>query len=150
MKKALITLVTVFVCLTSNIAFGQDVKDVEIVHLTKEMFLKEIWNYEKNPQEFIYEGKKPCIIDFYASWCGPCRMFSTTLQQIANEYKGKVICYKVNTEEQKELSAIFGVRSIPAILFVPKKGKPQMGMGNLPKETVIQAINEVLLTENKK
>ena len=150
MKKALITLVTVFVCLTSNFAFGQDVKDVEIVHLTKEMFLKEIWNYEKNPQEFIYEGKKPCIIDFYASWCGPCRMFSTTLQQIANEYKGKVICYKVNTEEQKELSAIFGIRSIPAILFVPIKGKPQMGMGNLPKETVIQAINEVLLTDNKK
>lgn len=121
--------------------------DVEIIHLTKEIFMKKVWNYEKNPKEWIYEGDKPCIIDFYADWCGPCRQFAPTLQNIANEYEGKLYCYKINIDEQKELAAVFGVKSIPSILFVPKEGQSQMAMGNMPKETVIKAIEEVLLVK---
>ena len=123
--------------------------NVEIIHLTKADFLKHVWNYEKHPKEWTYEGKKPCIIDFFANWCGPCRQFSTTLQSVANEYKNKIVCYKINIDEQKELASLFGVKSIPSILFVPKEGQPQMALGNIPKEKVEEIIKDVLLNSGK-
>lgn len=115
-------------------------------HLTKETFLNKVFNYEKN-QEWKFEGERPCVIDFYADWCGPCKMVSPVLEELAKDYEGKLDVYKVNTEEELELAAAFGIRSIPSILFVPATGQPQMAMGALPKETFIKAFKEVLGVE---
>ncbi|MFW5700907.1 MAG: thioredoxin [Cyclobacteriaceae bacterium] len=115
-------------------------------HLTKETFQEKVFNYEKN-KEWQYEGDVPCIIDFYADWCGPCKMIAPILEELSKEYEGKIKIYKVDTEKEQELAAVFGIRSIPSILFVPKKGEPQMAMGALPKQSLEKAINEILLTE---
>lgn len=120
---------------------------VEIIHLTNETFKQKVFNYETN-EDWKYEGTTPCIIDFYADWCRPCKIIAPILEELAIEYDGKIIIYKVNTEEERELSGTFGIRSIPALLFVPVKGLPQMVQGALPKESFIQAIEEVLLKHN--
>ncbi len=120
----------------------------KVVHLTTETFKQKVFNYEAN-QEWKYEGTVPCIVDFYADWCGPCKRVAPILDELAKEYEGKIIIYKVNTEEQRELSAAFGIRSIPTILFVPVEGQPQAAQGALPKETLEKAISEVLLQEKK-
>jgi thioredoxin 1 len=112
-------------------------------HLTKETFLKKVFDYEKN-KEWKFEGGKPCIIDFYADWCGPCKMVAPILEELATEFEGKMDVYKVNTEEEQELAGAFGIRSIPSFLFVPINGQPQMAMGALPKETFVKAFKEVL------
>lgn len=114
-------------------------------HLTKEDFLAKVANYEQNPTEWKYLGDKPCIIDFYANWCGPCKMVAPILEELSEEYKDHIYIYKVNTEEQEELAAAFGIRSIPSILFCPMNAQPQMAQGALPKNTFKQAISEVLL-----
>ncbi|MHB2153573.1 thioredoxin [Calditrichota bacterium GD2] len=114
-----------------------------VQHLTKEDFLKKVFNYEEN-QDWKYEGDKPCIIDFYADWCQPCKIVSPILDELSEEYAGKVDFYKIDTEVEQELAAIFGIRSIPSILFVPMNDRPQMAVGALPKETLKQAITEVL------
>ena len=112
-------------------------------HLTKETFQAKVYNYEAN-KDWKFEGDKPCIIDFYADWCGPCKQVAPVLEDLAKEYEGKVDIYKIDTEDQQELAAAFGIRSIPSILFVPQDEKPQMSMGALPKETFVKAIKEVL------
>jgi thioredoxin 1 len=117
-----------------------------VEHLTKEMFLNKVFNYEKN-KEWKYEGEKPCIIDFYADWCGPCKAVAPVLEELAKEYNGKINVFKINTEEEQELASAFGIKSIPSILFVPSDGKPQMAMGALPKETFVKAIKDVLDVE---
>jgi len=116
-------------------------------HLTKETFLEKVFNYEKN-QEWKFEGELPCLIDFYADWCGPCKMVAPILEELSKEFDGKVNIYKVNTEVEQELAAAFGIQSIPSLLFCPKEGKPQMAMGALPKQAMTDAINEVLLASN--
>lgn len=113
-------------------------------HLTKATFLTKVFDYE-NKQEWEFSGERPCIIDFYADWCAPCRMVAPILEELAEEYKGKVDIYKIDTEAEQELAAVFGIRSIPSILFVPMNDKPQMAAGALPKESFVQAINEILL-----
>ncbi len=113
-------------------------------HLTKETFLKKVFNFEAN-KDWKFEGELPCIIDFYADWCQPCKMVAPILEELSEEYKGKVNIYKVDTEQEVELAGAFGIRSIPSILFCPKDGQPQMAMGALPKETFKQAIADVLL-----
>lgn len=113
-------------------------------HLTKESFLTKVFNYEKN-QDWKFEGELPAIIDFWAPWCGPCKMVGPVLDELSEEYKGKVNVYKVNTDEEQELGAVFGIRSIPSILFVPMIGQPKMAVGALPKESIKQAINKELL-----
>ena len=113
-------------------------------HLTKETFLKKVFDYE-NKQEWEFGGERPCIIDFYADWCAPCRMVAPILEELAEEYKGKIDIYKIDTEAEQELAAVFGIRSIPSILFVPMNDRPQMAAGALPKESFVQAINEILL-----
>lgn len=113
-------------------------------HLTKETFLKKVFDFEKN-KEWKYEGELPCLIDFYADWCQPCKMVAPILEELSKEYKGKVNIYKVDTEAQQELSAAFGIRSIPSLLFCPMDEQPQMAQGALPKETMKQVIEEVLL-----
>lgn len=115
-------------------------------HLTKETFLNKVFNYEQN-QEWKFEGKLPCIIDFYADWCGPCKMVAPILEELSKEYDGKINIYKVNTEVEQELAGAFGIRSIPSMLFCPSDGQPQMAVGALPKDSLIQAIKDVLKVE---
>jgi thioredoxin 1 len=117
-------------------------------HLTKQTFLEKVFNYEQN-QEWKFEGKLPCLIDFYADWCGPCKMLSPVLEELSKEYEGKINIYKVNTEVEQELAAAFGIRSIPSLLFCPTEGKPQMAMGALPKPQLVEAIDKVLLNPEK-
>ncbi len=119
------------------------IKEKEMVHLTQETFKEKVFNYEKN-KDWKFEGDKPAIIDFYADWCGPCKMVAPVLEELAKEYEGKLDIFKVNTEDQQELAAAFGIRSIPSILFVPKDDQPQMSMGALPKESFVKAIEDVL------
>jgi thioredoxin 1 len=119
-----------------------------IEHLTKETFLSKVFDYEQN-SEWKYKGDKPCVIDFYADWCGPCKMVSPILEDLARDFDGKLDIYKVNTEEEQELAAVFGIRNIPSILFVPSTGQPQMAMGALPKDTLIKAFKDVLNVEKQ-
>ncbi len=118
---------------------------MKTIHLTKEEFLNKVANYEANPNEWKYLGDKPAIIDFYADWCGPCKMIAPILEELAKEYDGKIYVYKVNTEQEQELAGAFGIRSIPSLLFVPMEGSPQMAMGALPKNSFKEAIDTVLL-----
>jgi thioredoxin 1 len=111
-------------------------------HLTKLTFLDKVFDYENN-KEWAFKGKKPCIIDFYADWCGPCKMVGPIMEELSGEYKGKVDIYKINTEDEQELSAIFGIRSIPSVLFVPVDDKPRMSVGAMPKEGYEKAIEEI-------
>ncbi|MCQ2338299.1 MAG: thioredoxin [Paludibacteraceae bacterium] len=141
MKKTILSLVIMSSCLLSC---AQEQK-VEVRHITKAEFLQLVWNYEQNPDEWIYEGKLPCIVDFYASWCGPCKRLAPILEEIQQEYKGKIVIYKVNTETERELAAAFGIQSIPTLLFCPKNGKPSISKGLLPKETLKNAIDNGLL-----
>jgi thioredoxin 1 len=114
-------------------------------HLTLITFKTKVFNFEDN-KEWKYEGNLPCIIDFYADWCGPCKMVAPVLDELAVEYKDKLNIYKIDTELEQELAGMFGIKSIPSILFISKNGKPQMAMGAMPKEGFVQAINEILLT----
>lgn len=114
-----------------------------IEHLTKEKFLDRIFNYEKN-KDWKYEGSKPCLIDFYADWCGPCKMVSPVIEELAKDYEGKLDVFKIDTEAELELSAAFGIRSIPSFLFIPVDGLPRIALGALPKESFIQALKDVL------
>lgn len=115
-------------------------------HLTLETFKTKVFDFEKN-KEWKFEGDKPCIIDFYADWCGPCKMVAPVLEDLSKEYAGLVDIYKVDTEKEGELASLFGIRSIPSILFVPINAQPQMAAGALPKNAFVQAIKEVLLVE---
>jgi thioredoxin len=113
-------------------------------HLTAATFKEKVFNYEVN-KEWKFEGDKPVIIDFYADWCGPCKMVAPVLEELSHEYDGKIQIYKIDTDKEQELARVFGIQSIPSILFIPKEGKPQMTMGALPKESFKQAITEILL-----
>ena len=115
-------------------------------HLTTETFKAKVFNYEEN-KEWKFAGDKPCLIDFYADWCSPCRIVAPILEELAVEFEGKLDIYKVDTEDQQELAAIFGIQSIPSLLFVPVEGQPQMAMGALPKDTFIKAFKDVLKVE---
>lgn len=113
--------------------------------LTKETFLTKVWNFEKNPQEWVYEGDTPAIIDFYADWCRPCKMVAPILDELAKDYKGKVKIYKIDTQKERELAAVFNIQSIPAFLYIPANGKPQMDMGFKDKAAFEQIIKTHLL-----
>ncbi len=118
---------------------------VVIEHLNKAGFMSKVANYEKNPNQWVYLGDKPCIIDFYASWCGPCRKLAPILEEIAQEYADEIIVYKINVDQEKELAVSFGVQSIPSLLFCPMQGTPQMAAGFMDKEMLKEAIGKVLL-----
>lgn len=117
------------------------------IHLTKAEFLKKVVDYEGNPTEWKYLGEKPAIIDFYASWCGPCKRVAPILDELAAEYGDKIDIYKIDTEQEQELAAAFGIRSIPTLLFVPMEGKPQMVQGAIGKADFENIIQEVLLAK---
>ena len=132
-------------CETKAINNGKKENKMKTIELTKADFLKKIVDYEKNPEEWKNLGDKPALIDFYASWCGPCKALAPVLEELAAEYGDRIYIYKINTEEEQELAAAFGIRSIPTLLFIPMEGKPQMAQGALPKASLKEAIDKVML-----
>ncbi len=116
------------------------------VQLNKESFKEKIFNYEEN-QDWKFEGELPCIIDFYADWCAPCKMIAPIMEELSKEYEGKINFYKLNVDEEQEVASLFGIQSIPSILFIPLKEQPQMAVGAIPKESFRQAIKDVLKVE---
>ena len=115
-------------------------------HLTKDSFKEKVFDFEAN-KEWKFSGDVPCVIDFYADWCQPCKAVAPVLEGLQEEYDGKLVIYKVNTEQEQDLAAMFQVRSIPSLLFVPKEGQPQMAQGALPKEAFKEAFKDVLGVE---
>lgn len=119
----------------------------KVIRLTRASFISKVYDYKKNAKVWKYEGDKPAIVDFYATWCGPCKRVAPILEELAKEYSGKIVIYKVDTDQEKELARAFGITSIPTLLFIPKDGDPQVANGALPKESLKQAIDEFLLGE---
>jgi thioredoxin 1 len=120
--------------------FKKNLKMAE--HLTKETFIEKIFDFE-NETEWKYKGERPAIIDFYADWCGPCKMVAPVIEQLSEEYKGLVDVYKIDTEDQQELASVFGIRSIPSLLFIPVGAQPQMAAGALPKDAFVNAFADI-------
>ena len=151
MKRSLLLTAVVFSLLFSNCkaenpkgSSSSPAADNAVVYLTNETSKKLVFDYEAN-KEWKYEGSKPAIIDFYADWCAPCRQLSPLVEEIAKEYAGKIVVYKVDTEKEKILSQSLGISGLPTLLFIPAEGSPQVSMGLLPKESLVKAINDVLL-----
>lgn len=119
----------------------------KVEFLTEESFKEKVFNFEKN-KDWKFEGDKPCMIDFYADWCQPCKMVAPILEELQEEYDGKIDIFKIDTEDQKQLAGMFGIQSIPSLLFVPQEGQPQMAVGALPKDSFKKAIKDVLKVEN--
>ena len=127
------------------IAEGVSSAQGEVIVLNKADFLSKVYNYEKNQTQWVYEGNKPAIIDFYADWCGPCKKVSPILKELAAQYKDDIVIYKINVDNEKELASAFGIQSIPTLLFIPKTGKPQIAQGALSKEQFVEQIDNFLL-----
>lgn len=118
-----------------------------IQKLTKVDFYEKVMNLEKNPNTWKYTGNLPCIVDFYADWCGPCRTASPILEELAEKYKGQIVVYKINTDQEKELANAFRIQSIPAFLWVPKDGKPTMSAGIASSKEETRAMFEKMIKE---
>jgi len=119
--------------------------NMSTIHLTKADFISKVMDYEKNPDGWNYIGDKPAIIDFYATWCGPCNHVAPILEEISDEYEGKIYVYKIDTDKEQELSAAFGIETIPTLIFVPLNGEPKMSQGAMPKSAFKEIIEDVLL-----
>jgi len=120
--------------------------------LTKALFVQKVWDFTKSPNDWKYLGSKPAIVDFYADWCGPCKIASPILDEIGSEYAGKILVYKINTDQERELAQVFGITGIPAFLYIPANGKPVMmsGIGRSKEETkkmFIENIEKYLLVK---
>lgn len=120
-------------------------KIMAVTHLTRDDFRTKIYDFERNPGSWKFEGDKPALVDFYASWCGPCKMLAPIIEELGEEYAGRVDIYKVDVDEQQELAALFGVRSIPTLLFIPRDGKPQLAQGAMPRAELRRLIDQLLL-----
>lgn len=143
----LITTLTLLLFVMGAAASNKGDETMKATNITKEDFLTKVMDYKNNPTEWKYLGDKPAIIDFYASWCGPCKMMAPIMDELAAEYEGEVYIYKVDTEAEEELAQVFGIRSIPSILFIPMNGKPMMSQGALPKAELKKIIKENLGVE---
>ena len=144
MKKSILIALTIIAFgLTAN---AQDkTAESKVKHLTYKEFLSKVWNFESNPNTFVYKGKLPAVIDFYADWCGPCRRVAPIMEKMAKEYDGKLLVYKVNVDQEKDLSSVFNVTSIPMVLFIPMEGQPMKQVGALPEEGYRKVIEDQLL-----
>ena len=148
--KKISTLLIVLLFIFSATASNPKVKvTAKPIDLTKETFIEKVFDYEANPQEWNYIGDKPAIVDFHATWCGPCRITSPILAELAAEYGGELYVYKINVDEEPELAHVFGARSIPMFLFIPMDEEPQVGVGALPKKSFREVIDTFLLTNDQ-
>ena len=129
----------------SEVEVTETTSEVKVVYLKTDMFINQIFDYKANPQKWVYKGDKPAIIDFYTDWCGPCKRVAPIMEELAAEYAGQVNIYKMNTEKEREVAGIFGIRSIPSILYIPVNGQPTMYTGAFPKDRYVELINENLL-----
>ena len=144
MKKSILFAMLFMVAgLTANAQ--EEKKETKVQHLTYKEFLKKVWDFEKDPTTFVYKGKLPAIVDFYADWCGPCRRVAPIMEKLAEEYDGKLLIYKVNTQYETELAKAFQIRSIPTVLFIPVEGQPMMQVGAMPEEGYRKVVVEQLL-----
>ena len=144
MKKTI--LLSMVILLTAFTACAQDKKDEsKVKQLTYREFLKKVWNFENNPNTFIYKGKLPAVIDFYADWCGPCRRVAPIMEKLAEEYEGQLVVYKINVDQEKELAEAFQVKSIPMVLFIPLEGKPMMQVGAMQEAEYKKVVEEQLI-----
>lgn len=154
--KPIKTIVTAYMLIVATASYAgnkenksmnpqKEENNMEVSHLTKDEFLKKVYNYEANPNEWKFEGERPAIIDFYATWCGPCKAMAPVLDDISKEYAEKIDVYKVDVDKEKELAAAFGIRSIPTLLMIPAKEDPQVVQGALPKAQLKKVVDEFLL-----
>ena len=148
--KKFFGLLTVAIIASTFSGFSQSEQDGKVKVMTTETFKEKVFNFDKHPEGWVFEGERPCIIDFYADWCRPCKMVAPIMDELAEKYKGQVDFYKVDTEKNRELSQVFGIRSIPSVLFCPADGKPQMATGALSKENYIKTIDEFILGKKPK
>ena len=151
MKKFLSSFIVLFALLSTSCAQTKtetQKENASVIQTNKQMFLDKVFDYTTGATEWKYQGEKPAVIDFYATWCGPCRMVAPILKDLAKEYGDSIVIYKVDTDKEKELSMAMGIQSLPTIVFIPKTGQPQVIVGAADKATFRRAIDEVLL--NKK
>ena len=142
-KTILLAMVILATAFTAN---AQDKKEEsKVKQLTYKEFTKKVWDFEKDPSTFVYKGKLPAVIDFYADWCGPCRRVAPIMEKLAEEYDGKLLIYKVNVDQEKELSAAFQVKSIPMVLFIPMEGQPMMQVGAMQEAGYKKVVEEHLI-----
>lgn len=144
MKKIVASLI-VFFALVSTLSAQTQKEESSVIQMNKQMFLDKVFDYTTGATEWKYLGNKPCVIDFYATWCGPCRMVAPILKDLAKEYGEEIVIYKVDTDKEKELSMAMGIQSLPTIVFIPQSGQPQVIVGAADKATFKRAIDEVLL-----
>ena len=142
MKKTALIITSLFIAICATFSQAQSV-----IELNEQQFLDKVWNYETNPDTWVYNGSLPCVIDFNAKWCGPCRKMEPILKDMARKYDGKIIIYKVDVDKEKELASLFGISSIPAFLFCPTNGEPRGTMGAYPADEFEKIIRTVLLGE---
>ena len=144
MKKTI--LIAIAILAFGFTANAQEKKEEsKVKHLTYKEFLSTVWDFEKDPSTFVYQGELPAIVDFYADWCGPCRRVAPIMEKLAQEYDGKLLIYKVNVDQEKDLAEAFQVKSIPMVLFIPLEGQPTMQVGAMQEEGYRQVIQERLI-----
>ena len=145
--KILSTFILLFTFLGAMVA-QEPSKEGNVIEMDETLFLTRVFDYmDKNATEWKYKGDKPCIIDFYATWCGPCKMIAPTLKELAKKYKDSIYVYKVDVDKQKRLAGAMGIQSMPTVVFIPIKGQPQVIVGAADKDTFYRAVKEVLLKE---
>lgn len=144
MKKALVLILACLMMAATHL-FAQENTESKTIHLTYSDFCKKVWDIQKSPNEFIYKGSLPCVLDFYANWCGPCRKVSPIMETLAKEYDGQLLVYKVNVDDEPELAQSFKVTSIPMVLFFPMEGQPMQQTGALSEQQYKQIIENRLL-----
>ncbi len=145
---AILTLLLITIIISAKPGKKSPVNEnnINVVQLTNDTFKKMVFNYEKN-KEWKYEGTQPAIIDFYATWCGPCNRMSPIVEEVAKEYSGKIVVYKVDTDKEAQLAQSMGISSLPTLIFIPVKGQPRASVGLITKESLVKAVNEVLLNK---